>query len=77
MAHCLLEPRFYGNEDSSVVSCERAWGGVMSTAQRPLQLPALGYSRRASPAPGPWPLSQGREAPSQALGDQSNQVYVV
>lgn len=28
VAHCLLESRFYGNEDPLVVSCERAWGGV-------------------------------------------------
>lgn len=52
-------------------------GVWMSTARRPLRLPAPGNSGRASPAPGPWPQSQGQEAPSQAPGYQSNQVYIV
>lgn len=52
-------------------------GVWMSTAKRPLQLPASGKSGRASPAPGPRPQSHGREAPRQALRYQSNQVYIV
>lgn len=52
-------------------------GVWMSTAKRPLQLLAPGKSGRTSPAPGPWPQSNSREAPSQALPYQSNQVYIV
>ena len=43
-------------------------GGVDVLGLRgPLQLPAPGNGETASPAPGPWPLSQGQEAPRQAL----------
>lgn len=52
-------------------------GVGVSMAKRLPQLLAPGNGGRASPAPGPWPQSQGREAPSQALGYQSNQVYRV
>ena len=43
-------------------------GGVDVLGLRgPLQLPAPGNGGTASPAPGPWPLSQGQEAPRRAL----------
>lgn len=43
-------------------------GGVDVLGLRgPLQLPAPGDGGTASPAPGPWPLSQGQEAPRRAL----------